>query len=205
MTPAPGALVERAFYYAGAGTACPFYLVGVSLPRRVRFNRMSDSEALDRLLGRLPHVSEREYERLVEASGRRWPASYQRECIPAWHITFLCAQLPRSGRRPRVTHAVATEWSMWDEAGRPSGGAKEGAAVLRCWTGRAPRGSQLAIVEEILGATREEVWGYYEAHKQPPARGSTPDRWQFWIEQHGGVDALLRQRFAEPLGDHSAP
>ena len=94
-------------YYGGAALAYPLHLVVEEVPHRVRLALSSDEELVHYLVKSMPHISESDYDRLVEASGRRNPPAYG-------------GYNPVFGEKPIC--ASTEEWQAWLQAGGPAGG-----------------------------------------------------------------------------------
>ena len=102
------------------------------------------------------------------------------------------------GKKPVIGYWVGREWKAWDAAGRPAGAREEARFCLDYWLrggGYLPD-EKNALVERILAVSwREAIHYWREFNPEELSMPSMVALWEFWINGHGGVDAVLDERF----------
>jgi len=126
----PGLAVENSAYFACATLALPLFVLGRGTEQVASL--LAGREAVeDRLIERLPDLSQADYALLVRTAGRTCPPLYDRETsstVPSVPGTapprefglWSTGQVPRFGSKPRLgSPLAAAEWRDWRAAGRP--------------------------------------------------------------------------------------
>jgi hypothetical protein len=204
----PGLVTQGIVYHAGAAATWPLHLAFEALPDAVWESTASDRDHVKGLEARMPYVSPRQYRRLVALSGRSYVLSYRREFeeFDVWRC-LVGIPLFLWGKKPKLAGLVCGEWRNWQTAGRPAGGEAEARFVLSDWIVRWNRGpdasrpykpEEVRIMEDLLGASSKEVKQYWgENAKTGEKWWERPSPWKFWVQAHGGVDAIVHERFKD--------
>ena len=176
------------FYYIGTTLGYPAYLC--ALPFRARdFNAMSDDEKVRMLVGDMPYASRDDYEILLNASGREFAPPYAEGEFLSYDS--VNKSFPYGRKACKAAYYISDEWKAWQESGAPAGGAPEKRFVVKYLTydkQGSPDWRAMRLVCEEGGASPEEI---EEFCKKAPGL-SDKDKLRYWIEKHGGVDAIIQ-------------
>jgi hypothetical protein len=177
-------------YYLGTTLAYPAYLCTLPFSES-RFDSMPDDEKVQRLVGGMPYISKTDYEVLLMASHRKFAQSYIMAKSSAPHLFGATAY----GRKSYIIDSrISDEWKAWLDAGAPAGGVAEKRFLVSYLIYKQKSLGDfraLRMVCEETGATPDDIEEFCKGHKELTG---TYAKLQFWVEQHGGVNAIIKNR-----------
>jgi hypothetical protein len=117
----PGLAAENVTWYFCASAVYPADFAARRI-ETMRLSRMSDPEAVEVLVSRLPHLTPADYDRLLRSSGRKCPPQSAVETAGPRTGLWSTREAPAFGSKPVIVCPRAEEeWRAWVSAGAPLG------------------------------------------------------------------------------------